>query len=90
MQGEAHRHETDGRNACHSCGKTIQSIQPVDGIGDTNKPDHRGQEADHVGQHHRFCAAGQPGEIDRTDLHPLRPDHHCNSHLTGKPRPGRE
>ena len=90
MQGKADRHETDRRDTGNTSCQPIKSIQPVDGIGDADKPDHCGQQADDIWKDQCISAAGQPGEVNRTDLNPLRPDHDRHSHLTSQSRPGGE
>ena len=53
MQGEAHRNQSDRCDPGDSGSQTVQSIQPVDRIGDPHQPDHRRQKAEAIGEHDR-------------------------------------
>jgi hypothetical protein len=50
MQRKADGHQADGRNPGNTCGKTIQTIKPINGIGDAHQPNHRGQQTEAIGE----------------------------------------
>ena len=90
MQGKTHREETNRRNPCDTSGKAIETVEPINGIGDADKPNNGGSKAENIRQHDHRRHSRDPGEINGPDAHALRPNDHGHSDLARQPRPWRQ
>jgi hypothetical protein len=48
VQRKADGHQANGRNSSNPCGKAIQTIKPINRIGDAHEPNHRGQQTEPI------------------------------------------
>ena len=86
IEAVTHRQQPHGGDTAHAGGQAIQTIQPVDRIGDAYQPDHRGDQAQTIRQRDRARRPTQKmkGEIDRPDLYALAPHRNRHQHLAAQ------
>ena len=86
VQAEAHRQQTHRGDAADPRRQAIETIKPVDGIGDAHQPDQGGNQAEPIGQLEQQIRSPQPGhgQLYGANPHTLVPGHHCNRQLASQ------